>query len=261
MNEYSKSQTTPSQPRLIAEGPFFAQLWESVLFDPELTSNAKIIYAVLQRFAAWYGPDAVFPSQEEIARHANISRETVNSCLRQLHERGHIERERTGRGWRVILVRPVENSDTSGNGRVENSDRLCGKNPQIRVENSDTIKRDVRESRESTPLPPTGGAAARRKRIPSDWALSEHTRAYAIEHGIPASEVEGFAEEFKTYWQGDGRVKADWDLTFMNRVREKAATFVSKGGNGHHPEISVDELERIKAQARGYGFQGVLEDC
>lgn len=79
--------------RVVDESPRFAQLWESVLFDPELSSNAKVIYAVLQRMAyEAHGADLA-PSMKRIADRANIKdRETVATCLRALEERGHIRR-------------------------------------------------------------------------------------------------------------------------------------------------------------------------
>lgn len=76
------------------------------------------------------------------------------------------------------------------------------------------------------------GKAKPRKRIPETWALTGELRAYAVSHGIPESEVDEFAAEFKRYWQGDGRPKADWDLTFMGRVRDQAPRYKARM-NGH----------------------------
>lgn len=91
-------------------------------------------------------------------------------------------------------------------------------------------------------VPPRGDVVKSkpRRRIPDSWRLTPTLRGYAIDHGIPASEVEEFAAEFKRYWQGDGRPKADWDLTFMGRVRDQAGRYQARaspnGSNGLKPE-------------------------
>jgi DNA-binding MarR family transcriptional regulator len=100
------SPENPSRPRLAAEGPFFAKIWDSVLYDKDLSPSAKVVYAVLDRYAQWYGHDAVFPSQETIAERAGISARTTNDCLKSLEERGHIRREDRGFGksQRIVLL-------------------------------------------------------------------------------------------------------------------------------------------------------------
>lgn len=81
----------------------------------------------------------------------------------------------------------------------------------------------------SPPNPPGGD---RRRRLPADWALTPELRGYAVAHGIPPNLVDAFAEEFKTYWGGDGRPKANWNQTFQNRVLERGPTYAPGGRNG-----------------------------
>lgn len=94
--------------RVVDEAPRFAQLWESVLFDDELTANAKVIYAVLQRMAYEAHGRDLAPSMRRIAERANIKdRETVAVCLRALEERGHIRRvARTKWEADIIVLTP-----------------------------------------------------------------------------------------------------------------------------------------------------------
>ena len=82
--------------RIVDTSPRFAMLWEDVLFDPELTSNAKVVYAVLQRMA--HDERGTFaPSQEQIGKLAGIKdRHTVAACLAKLKARGHIEIDERG---------------------------------------------------------------------------------------------------------------------------------------------------------------------
>lgn len=55
--------------------------------------------------------------------------------------------------------------------------------------------------------------------IPSDWSPRERERLIAKDLGLNA---DAEAQEFLTYWQGDGRAKADWDLAFESRLRSQA---------------------------------------
>lgn len=98
--------TADNKPRLIQEGPYFAQLWESVLFDPELNPSAIVVYACLQRYAMEQGGDAIFPSQQEIADRLNMNRDTVGDSLKKLADRKHITREMQGTRWVVTLKQP-----------------------------------------------------------------------------------------------------------------------------------------------------------
>lgn len=93
-----------------------------------------------------------------------------------------------------------------------------------------------------------------RKRIPDDWALTDELREYAVDHGIPALQVDELAAEFKRYWQGDGRPKADWDLTFMTRVRDQAGRYAARGSpNGTKPGAQGEDPNRWFRAAERYG--------
>lgn len=94
-----------------------------------------------------------------------------------------------------------------------------------------------------------------RKRIPHDWALTDKLRAYAVEWGVPANRVDELAEEFVRYWRSDGRVKADWDLTFMGRVRDVAGRYSARASpNGRHPDPerrpAIPPIEQVLARSK-----------
>lgn len=65
----------------------------------------------------------------------------------------------------------------------------------------------------------TSGRARGRHRIPNDWKPRDQERASCVELGLNCDEE---AAEFLSYWQGDGRTKADWDRTFLNRLYQQA---------------------------------------
>ena len=135
---------------IVSEAPRFAMLWESVLFDHELTPSAKVVYAVLQRYSTRYGAANVFPTQERIADDAGLKdRKTVSAALDALERRGHIRRESRGFGEtrRIILAAPsnVQKTDIS----------VCPKNGQMMskkrtndVQKTDTITRESKREKD-----------------------------------------------------------------------------------------------------------------
>jgi hypothetical protein len=106
---------------------------------------------------------------------------------------------------------------------------------------------------ESPPTPSEGDVVKtkRRRQIPATWALTPELREYAIKHGIPADRVDDFAEEFKTYWRGDGRVKADWDATFQVRARDQAWRYAARAGPNGQRRITMDDLDRLMEEQGG----------
>lgn len=104
------------------------------------------------------------------------------------------------------------------------------------------VPRDANDAPAAPVVEPPPVRAKPRKRIPDDWALTDELREYAVDHGIPAYQVDELAAEFKRYWQGDGRPKADWDLTFMTRVRDQAGRYApraSPASNGHRESAAA----------------------
>jgi DNA-binding MarR family transcriptional regulator len=184
--------------RIVDESPRFAQLWESVLFDDELTSNAKVIYAILQRMSHEF-PDGLFPSHEEIARRANIKdRETVSACLKQLEARGHIRREPRGRreSALIILVQPeprdVEKTRISDSEKTRISD----------VEKTRTNKRDnVRENVTPPSSPPQKPKrrSSKRTALPPDWWPDDDLSRWALDRGWSEAKLALEVEKFRVY--------------------------------------------------------------
>lgn len=147
--------------RVVDEAPRFAQLWDCVLFDEQLSSNAKVIYAVLQRMAyEAHGADLA-PSMKRIAERANIKdRETVASCLRQLEERGHIKRvPRTKWEADVIsLTQPTNHraEKTRNDAEETRTDHAENSRTSYAEKTRNLIETNELETNEETipPLPP-----------------------------------------------------------------------------------------------------------
>lgn len=66
-------------------------------------------------------------------------------------------------------------------------------------------------------------ASKRRSQIPKDWQPTKADIAFAIAKGFAVEDVGNMADEFHSYWRGDGGVKADWSSTWRNSVIKKAA--------------------------------------
>lgn len=72
------------------------------------------------------------------------------------------------------------------------------------------------------PLPTAAPAAKRGTRLAPDWKPSKRAWDYCAAHGVEPADA---LEEFRLYWpaqSGQKAVKADWDLTFMNRALQLA---------------------------------------
>jgi DNA-binding transcriptional MocR family regulator len=191
-------------------------LWESVLFDAELSATAKVVYAVLTRYAARYGHDSIFPGQEQLAQDVGCTRKTVGIALSHLEERGHIRREERGDGKSplLILVAPgVGKNDPWG---VSKNDAPPGqKLPTItRVENE-------RES-----------YSANGKKVPEAWKPTEGEHAWALTNGFTSAEVLEQTALFNDYREAYGKkyvsLAAAW-RNWMRRSRQYAAKKAAGG--------------------------------
>jgi hypothetical protein len=76
----------------------------------------------------------------------------------------------------------------------------------------------IRADQDRAPSARTRAGGARSP-IPPDWTPSEAERALAIELGL---DVVMEADEFRSYWLGDGRKKLDWDQAFAARLKAQA---------------------------------------
>jgi hypothetical protein len=134
-------------------------------------------------------------------------------------------------------------------GHAVSLDVTSGHSDQIRSDTDQTqISPDHPRARvRASDAPPAPARKRRESRgIPDDWQPREQERIEARSLGLDC-DIE--AKEFKSYWQGDGRPKKDWDKTFLNRLYQQAKH--KRGGkqqNGrvgrvepHDPEAYRDE--------------------
>jgi hypothetical protein len=58
-----------------------------------------------------------------------------------------------------------------------------------------------------------------RSLVPEDWTPSERTLAVLAAEGVAEDVALACVPEFVDYWRGTGKLMANWDATFRNRVR------------------------------------------
>ena len=74
----------------------FTQLPNFILRNPDLSANAKTVYALLLSYA-WHN-DLCFPGQERLAEHSGSHVSSVSRAIAELEDCSLIEIERRGQG-------------------------------------------------------------------------------------------------------------------------------------------------------------------
>jgi DNA-binding MarR family transcriptional regulator len=74
----------------------FTQVPNAVLKSSEISSGAKLVYALLLSYA-WHN-DYCFPGQERLACDIGISRQSVNTHVKELERKRFIRIKRLGQG-------------------------------------------------------------------------------------------------------------------------------------------------------------------
>ena len=74
----------------------FTQVPNAVLRSDKISPGAKLAYAMLLSYA-WHN-DFCFPGQDRLARDIGISRQSVNTQIKELERKGFIKITRQGQG-------------------------------------------------------------------------------------------------------------------------------------------------------------------
>lgn len=122
------------------------------------------------------------------------------------------------------------------------------------IDQVDTADAAATTEQPSTSKPKTKPRAKAQRAIPDDWQPTADERQYAIDHGIPAHAVDRTVEEFRNYWLSDGRTKANWGMTWRNRILQIESRTTARAETiAQHPprltktsgETVVRKMERI----------------
>ncbi len=213
-------------PQLIAEGPFFAQLWESVLFDPELNPSAIVVYAVLQRYAGEAGSDAIFPQIKEIADRIGMHRDTVADSLQLLAKQKHITRHRDQHGRWIVTIKapkPMRKNSMSVRKISMSVRKISMSNMEKNnIDEPTPIKREIESNTEGERADFAADAAAPKKRcrkvpLPEKWDEDQLFQgpkglyAWAEQSlHMPPERVDHETDKFMDHWHSSGEGKCDW---------------------------------------------------
>ena len=74
----------------------FVQVPTVILTAKDITGNAKLVYAMLLKYA--WNDGSCFPGQERLASDIGISRDTANICINELAKKGYLKIIRRGQG-------------------------------------------------------------------------------------------------------------------------------------------------------------------
>ena len=74
----------------------FTQVPNYVLESEELTPGAKLVYAMLLKYA--WNNDRCFPGQERLANDMRVSRASANTYIKELEKNGFLTIHRRGQG-------------------------------------------------------------------------------------------------------------------------------------------------------------------
>lgn len=124
---------------------------------------------------------------------------------------------------------------------------------------SDLPESGSKEERESgsSELPESKGSgrakAARRTRLPDDWAPNDEHRTRASQLGL---KLDAELEKFRAHAVATGRVMANWNATFTTwllnaeRWAPRGSQAPVQGAFGSRPQQSAQELEEARRRAR-----------
>lgn len=151
-----------------------------------------------------------------------IPLEVVERVLQELIEDGRIQSE-PGRGfvspnYVTANYTPRSAAARMADVRVRQAGLPSGtSSPHVTARNE--ASRDVTESDAAFPLQIRADQSTPPRAIPSGWAPRPEERELARQLGLDADDE---AREFRSYWLGDGRKKANWDEAFAARLYQQA---------------------------------------
>jgi len=94
----------------------FTQVPNFILQNPEVSTGAKVIYAMFLRYA-WHN-ESCFPGQERLAKDTGVGERSVRTYIQELERHGLLEVKRRGQGktnlYRIRFVVQKRTKRTAG---------------------------------------------------------------------------------------------------------------------------------------------------
>lgn len=199
---------------LVRQGQRFTIVPHELLADQEISDRAFRLWCRLDRFAGARG--TAFPARSTMAEALRCSRDSIDRALRELVRTGWLQKTPPSRAGGVCCYVLVSDPDArvrqGGTPRVRQGGRTGASEKEYVVKEHST---------------PNGVDAPkkqkRRTRIPDDFTISPSMRAWAHEK-TPTLDIDETTHRFILYWEGEGKVKADWLATWKLWMLKEAGS-------------------------------------
>jgi hypothetical protein len=233
----------------------YYQLPAFIMLDKELSSNEKLLIAVLNRRKHQRG--YCFASNSHLIQVLNISLRTLTGILKSLEERGYIVREMTYReGTKEVELRKIflteksefatpmakvahtpmkESGEGYGNNCTRDIAKVAQDNKQYNKESNKEVKKEESALTVAAPLPAvtkpkttlfnkrTSLSKEQYLSVLNDARLADGDRDYLLH----------MVEEMEDWSQAGGKRKACWLATLRNWVRRSRKDGLLPHGKGN----------------------------
>ncbi len=234
------------------------QAIEAAVNTPAPSHAAKLVM-----FALAYHHNSLtgrcFPSYDRLAKETGLNKSSVIRAVTELCG-AQLLRKHKGRG--------------KAHGQASNSYTLVFMSQRVMdLQGSRTVQPD-RESPPPTakasgvggavsPKPKRPTRAKPRTRISESWKPRSEEKKFALESGFSPEETTTMALDFRLYWEGEGKTKANWNATFKRwiinqikfRSRDDGRTGTPTERRGAERQDAI-RRSHLAAMAAVHGFGG-----
>jgi hypothetical protein len=192
----SQTLSEAEQPIRLASGTSrkgYTMAWNSVLFNAELSAQARLLYVQMQHYGFLAEHGVAVPDQKGIGANLRIGDRQLRDYLRELEEAKLVKTERRGRG---LTNRYVVYDPPAGMARVDRQDTSGLERQSGSGQTGTTVPLHVREDRKTK----SSGAKApsdAAEFVPNDDAENERTMAWVHIHGALVEEVYGAGTDYQ----------------------------------------------------------------
>lgn len=243
--------------------------WRAAICASDLAPVARHVALTLSLHMSEVG-DSCFPSQQTLAHETGLCERAIRTHLRALENAGWLVmvrrggRSGDGHTWSSSYEATIANRKLMP---VDSQSQPESEAPQPAYDDMSTgtpipPRTSLRTSvvEDSIIASPSAKAEKRRTRIPDDFAVTDHMRAWAREN-VPTVDLEWQTSQFVDHYRADGRPQLDWTRRWYTWMRNAATRFAPR--NGHDQANRVrDRIKRVNARLIAEGVipaQGQME--
>lgn len=247
----------------------YAKIAHSILTDEDTEDLSDGAFALFVKLIIWSSrqeTDGVIPSKRvrklgtprakrellltklcsEVDQHLVLRSYTKHNTSKKVIEEKRAKNAARMADWRARCNNVTEGA-TSGAPSTEFRDQSS----------------EIRDQRLDPPDPPGGDKpkpkkkSRARSKMTQDWEPSESPKALAREYGFTRSQWSETLDDFRDYWVGNGKIKADWDATLRSWIRRKAGDYGLK--KAENTEAMKEHQAKMKAAEEPGDISGTIE--